>query len=283
MDSDSMKDQVDQVKDQADEVAQDAQDSARGGWLHRLGQVGFAAQGIVWFVVGWIAMGLAIGSGSSEDSTTSGAIEEIGSTPLGAALLVVMVLGLLCYVVWQLVLAVVGHPDEHGSSDLARRIGSAAKGVVAAALAVTGVVVLMRGSSGSGNTEEQGAQTLLSQPGGQILLACVGGAVVAVGLWWIWTGATERFAKKLDPRVDRKVLLAGRVGHAARGFAFTVLGVLVALAALRSDPDQAGGTDTALVTILGWPAGPVLVGAIAVGLMLFGVFHVLAARHVVKD
>ena len=115
------------------------------------------------------------------------------------------------------------------------------------------------------------------------LFIIIGGAVVAVGLWWIWTGATERFAKKLDPRVDRKVLLAGRVGHAARGFAFTVLGVLVALAALRSDPDQAGGTDTALVTILGWPAGPVLVGAIAVGLMLFGVFHVLAARHVVKD
>lgn len=272
-----------QAKDTAQDAAQDAQDSARSGWLRTLGHVGFAAQGVVWFVVGWIAMGLATGQSSSEDATTSGAIEEIGSTPLGVVLLVVMVLGLIGYVVWQAVLAVVGHPDEDGASDVARRVGSAAKAVVALALAVTGVLVIWRGSAGSGNTEEQGAQTLLSSPGGQWLLGALGIGVLALGLWWIWTGVSARFAKKLDARVPRYVVTAGRVGHVARGAAFVVLGGLVGIAALRADADQAGGTDTALATILGWPAGPVLVGAVAVGLMLFGVFHVLAARHVVKD
>ncbi|MGC5616288.1 DUF1206 domain-containing protein [Georgenia sp. Z1491] len=266
-----------------DGVARDAQASARGGRLHRLGQVGFAAQGVVWLAVGWMAMRLARGSGSSEEATTSGAIEEIGSTPLGLALLVVMVLGLLCYVAWQGVLAVGGHPGEKGLKGVARRIGSAAKAVVALALAVTGVVVLLRGSSGSGRTEEEGASTLMSQPGGQVLLGAVGVGVVVLGAWWVWSGMTARFASKLSPGVSRAVINAGRIGHASRGAAFMVLGVLVALAALRADPDQAGGTDTALATILGWPGGTVLVGAVAVGLMLFGVFQVLAARHVVKD
>lgn len=273
----------DSLRHQARDAGQDVHDSARGGWLHRLGQVGFAAHGLVWFVVGWIAMGLALGSRSSDDATTTGAIEEIGSTLLGAALLIVMVLGLLCYVAWQAVLTVLGHPDEHGRSDAVRRISSAVKAVVALTFAVTGVLVLWRGSAGSGGSEEQGAQTLLSSPGGQLLLGAVGLAIVGLGAWWIWTGYSERFAKKLDAGVSRRVVTAGRIGHAARGFAFIVLGGLVVLAAVRSDADQAGGTDSALATILGWPAGPLLVGIVAAGLMLFGIFHVLAARHVVKD
>ena len=70
----------------------------------------------------------------------------------------------------------------------------------------------------------------------------------------------------------------GRVGTVARGLVFAVTGVLVVQAAITASPSKAGGVDTALKSLLSWPFGPALVGALGMGLILFGVYALAEAR-----
>ncbi|WP_307866806.1 DUF1206 domain-containing protein [Streptomyces sp. NE5-10] len=55
-------------------------------------------------------------------------------------------------------------------------------------------------------------------------------------------------------------------------------GLSVLLAAVRYDPDQAKGLDETLRSFAATPAGPALLIAAAVGLLLFGLYSFCEAR-----
>ena len=71
----------------------------------------------------------------------------------------------------------------------------------------------------------------------------------------------------------------GRVGYVAKGVALVVLGALFVLAAVRSDPQEAGGLDQALRTIGEQPFGQVLLVAVGAGFVAFGIFCGVRARY----
>ena len=66
----------------------------------------------------------------------------------------------------------------------------------------------------------------------------------------------------------------------ARGVAVGVLGVLLGVSAVRQDPEEAGGLDTAFTALLQLPLGVVLLGAVSLGLMCFGIYQILVARWI---
>jgi Domain of Unknown Function (DUF1206) len=72
---------------------------------------------------------------------------------------------------------------------------------------------------------------------------------------------------------------AGRLGHAARGVVFLVIGVFLAQAALHSDPDEARGLGGSLSALAAQPLGPYLLGLVALGLVAFGLFMFVVARY----
>lgn len=61
--------------------------------------------------------------------------------------------------------------------------------------------------------------------------------------------------------------------------ALLVVSALLVLAGLRSDPDSAGGLDAAIESIRVLPFGPLLVTAVGVGFLAYGVFCVFRARY----
>jgi len=69
----------------------------------------------------------------------------------------------------------------------------------------------------------------------------------------------------------------GRFGTAARGLVFAIVGVLIGLAAYRSNPSQPIGVDTALATLLKQPYGVWLLGIVALGLIAFGIYSIISA------
>ncbi|MPV37685.1 DUF1206 domain-containing protein [Georgenia subflava] len=260
-----------------------ARSSADGGWIHTLGKVGYAALGIVWLLLGWLALQLALGSGGGSEASSSGALEQLAGSPLGRVLLVIMAVGLLAYAVWQAVEAAWGYRDEAPKKRAARRIGSVAKAAFAVVLLVTAVQLATASGGGSGGgTEEEATAALMAAPGGVALVALVGAGILSLGGYWVYRGVTASFREKLRGDVPERVVTFGRVGHVARGVAVGVLGVLVGVAALRHDPEQAGGIDAALTALLELPLGKLLLGAVALGLICFGVYQVLAARYVEK-
>jgi hypothetical protein len=65
----------------------------------------------------------------------------------------------------------------------------------------------------------------------------------------------------------------GRAGYAARGIVFVIIGWFVLQAGLSSEAEQAGGMEQALASLSG-----ALLSAVALGLLLFGLFSFVEAR-----
>ncbi|CAA9430818.1 MAG: hypothetical protein AVDCRST_MAG35-2591 [uncultured Quadrisphaera sp.] len=260
--------------------------------LQAVGRVGYLVSGALHVIIGALAVqvALGVGGGSGQRADQTGALASIAAQPFGAALLwfaVVALAGLGLWQLWQALEA--ARPGRRspasGSGGSERDAGAAAKaagkGVVYLVLAATAAGVA-RGGSGSGGQGDVTASLLASTPG-RLLVGAVGLAVVAVGAYHVHSGITQKFLRNLrglpPGRAGRGARTAGRVGYVAKGAALAVLGGLFVLAAVRADPQQAGGLDQALRTIGEQPFGQVLLVAVGAGFVAFGIFCAVRARY----
>jgi hypothetical protein len=188
---------------------------------------------------------------------------------------------------WRLVEALIGPRDEKDSRKaLLMRLGYLARGLIYAGLLATAVKLLVGADEG---TERENAATdwtgrVLGWPGGRLLVAAVGLAVICGGLYIGWRGARQKFAKRLkgyemDAGERRWILRLGTVGNIARMFVFTIIGVLLVVAAAQADPHEAVGIDGALRRLAAAPLGPALLSAIALGLGAYGLYSFAEARY----
>jgi hypothetical protein len=94
--------------------------------LERGARLGYAAQGVVYLIVGGLAFLAATGRGGGT-TDTRGALQSLLSQPFGRVLLALAALGLLGYALWRVMMGV-RDPERGGSGDgrkqaLARRAG----------------------------------------------------------------------------------------------------------------------------------------------------------------
>jgi hypothetical protein len=237
--------------------------------VERGARLGYAASGLLHLLIAWVVLQLAwTGTGQSADQ--SGAFQTLAGSGLGRALLWVTVVGFAALGLWQITEAV-------ARGDTGDRVKAGGKAVVDLVLAWTALSVV-RGSGGSGGGEGVTA-TLMSSTGGRILIALVGLGVLGVGGYHVVKGWTERFLRDLRDDPGRWPVLAGRIGYVGKGVALAVVGVLLVVAAVRSDPQQAQGLDAALRTVADLPLGAALLTLIALGFAAFGVYSFARARH----
>ena len=121
-------------------------------------------------------------------------------------------------------------------------------------------------------------------PLGPILVGLVGLTVISVGLYQLYAAYTANFRNdlklnRMSDGEERWVILAGRVGTAARALAIGVAGAFVVLAAYQSDPSETRGLGEALETLQRQPSGAYMLGAVAAGLLVYGAFMLLVARY----
>ena len=72
---------------------------------------------------------------------------------------------------------------------------------------------------------------------------------------------------------------AGMIGHVARAVVFGLVGVFLIRAAIDYKANEAIGLDGALAKVYDSAYGPWLLGAVAAGLVLFGIFSITEARY----
>ena len=239
--------------------------------LEMLTRIGFAARGIMYVIIGYLALRF----GRSEDP--SGALDYLAEGS-GKILLAAMALGFLAYGVWRLSEALVdteGHGND--AKGIAARLGGGASGLIHLGLAFLAARLAFRqaGGGGEGGAQE-GAATALSLPGGTILVTAAGAILIAAGLWQFVSAARADFLRHLDGRAARQAWVAwlGRAGYAARGTIFVIIGWFLLKAGLSSDSGQAGGMEEALSSLSG-----TLLALVALGLVLFGLFSFVEARY----
>src|SRR3954469_10177082 len=87
-----------------------ASSPGRGDWKETLGRVGLVGRGVLYGVIGLLALQLA--SGDAADASQAGAIEWIGSRPLGKVLLIALTAALFAMAAWRFLDAWFGDPVE---------------------------------------------------------------------------------------------------------------------------------------------------------------------------
>lgn len=244
-------------------------------WLERLARVGFVASGLVHLLIGWIAAGVALGSGGEADQ--GGALGALRDAPAGVFLLWGCVVGFAALAVWQALEA------AFGGGEVKDRVKAAAKAVLYAALGATTLTFALGGSSDSGETSSDLTARLMEAPLGRVVVGLVGVAVIGVGAYHVYKGVAKTFLEDLRTtgggKVGRGVVVSGMAGYAAKGLALAIVGGLFVLAAVQADPEESTGMDGALKLLAEQPLGTALLLAVALGLVLYGLYSFARARY----
>jgi hypothetical protein len=273
-----------------DEVARAVRRGPGDDWVERSARLGLAARGLVYLVVGFLALHLAWGDSRNDEASKDGAIEAIAKQPLGRLLLVGLAVGFLGYVVWRGCEALWGRSDEHEDDQpkaAAKRVQSGAKALVYVALVTTTVRVIVSGPAGSGSGDEQPRELTaraFDLPAGSLLVGAVGVGLLGAAAYFVYRGVAQRFEDRLDTSemgrwVGRFVDLVGTLGMAARGLIVGVLGLLLLQAALDHDPRRATGIDGTLRRMAQQPYGQALLTVTAIGILAFGLYAFAEARY----
>jgi len=260
-----------------------ARRAANNKWLERLTRIGLVGYGVTHLIVGWIALQLAFGK-SSKEGDQSGAFKTLAENSVGKFLLVVVAVGLVAMVIWQVVEAAVGHTEDRGRERVFERVASAFKAVFYAYLAFKAISVLQGAGKSSGDQQQQQTSSMMDNTGGQLLVGVIGLAIIAVGVGLIWYGWKKKFNKHLKTQQmsARERQLSdklGVAGYAAKGTVYGTLGVLVLVAAVQHKPDESRGLDQALKTLAEQPFGTFILVCVALGLAAYGAFCFFQAKY----
>lgn len=265
--------------------------SAKGGdtakWIEILARFGYAAKGVVYAIVGVLAVQAAFNWGGKVTGS-KGAFQTIANQPFGKTMLFLVAVGLVGYVIWRFVSAIFDpEHDDDGAKNILRRVSYAVSGLVYGSLAFAAFRIVFSGggssSSGSGGSSQQTA-TLLSQPFGRWLVGLVAAASVAYGFYCIYRGVKIKFRKKLktyemSQTEQTWAIRVGRFGLISKGIVSTIVGYFFAQAARSADASEAKTTAGALQAIQQQPYGAVLMGTVALGMLAYGIHLMVQARY----
>lgn len=252
-----------------------------------LARMGFAARGLVYLMMGVMAIQVAEG-GRSAPGDQQGALAMIGAQPTGHIVLIFVLIGLVGYSLWGVIRSL--FDPLHLGSDL-KGLVQRGWSLISAAMYASLIGPTWSSITSAGKAAQNGAQTaqtqqavtmLLYRPWGRLTVGAVGLFIIIAGLAQIYQGLSRRFDKQFTPYDLNHAQMVwikrlGRIGTVARGFVFGLTGVFVALSAYQANPKKAVGIDGALLALVRQPYGPWLLGIVAVGLMAFGVYSITGA------
>jgi hypothetical protein len=256
-----------------------------GRWVVPLARFGYAAKGVVYVVVGALGLTSAVEPGA-RDASKRGALLTLLASSEGEAVLGAVAFGLAAYALWRIVQAVKDTERKGtGPKGLAVRGGYLAIALAYASLSLSALRMLEGGGAGGSDENAVGyTARLMQQPFGPWLVAAVGIGFLVFGVREAYRGYKAEFRKKLmlgrmSEGLRTFATRSGQVGEIARGAVWVVVGGFLITAAREHDPYEARGLGGALRELGQHSSGPWLLGAVAVGLVAYGLSMLVMARY----
>lgn len=257
--------------------------SPSSNWKQNFFIYGHIAKGIVYLLIGGVAVAAAIGQAGSPSGMRD-VIRWIQEQPFGQIILGLMAIGLFSYCAWRWIKAV-NDPSGEGTDaeGLTKRTAYAASGSVYGLLGVY-AITLIGGGGSSGSSKQDMLSQILSEPWGQVVVGVLGLALVGTGIYQFVRGIKEKYMNKLrsssmnqsERRVYRRL---GKAGFISRAVIYGIMAYFLIRVALSSDASQFRGMAGALEYLGGQTFGTVLVGLVGLGLLLYGIFMFVKAKY----
>jgi hypothetical protein len=252
--------------------------------LEGAARAGFVARGVIYLLIGVIAVQIGLGHGGQADR--GGALGQIAAKSYGSVVLWLLVVGFAGLALWRFSEAAFGAvgPDGHETGE---RLKSLARAVLYSFFFVS-TLQLVTGTSSSatanGNSQSKALTArVMAHSGGRLVVGLVGVVVLVIGVLLAREGWTKAFLKQMNLRgapAGTRTLVEklGVVGGVARGAVTALAGVFLVVAAVRFSPSKAEGIDGSLRAFAHTPLGPYLLILVALGLVAFGLFSWCEAR-----
>jgi len=250
--------------------------------MEKVRKFGIISKGVFYATVGILTILAAIGIGGKV-SGKNGVINFLQEQTFGSIILVILAVGLLLYTIYRIFSAFTSNNSDDDSSEVLKRIGYFVSGLIYGALAVSILTSVGSSSSGGSNSKQNLAQTVLSQDWGDIAMYILAAILVGVGIYQFYKGYSGKFMEKFNNygTVESTDLLkkSGKYGLIARGFSFFIFAWFVAVAAYENNSDAVRGIGGMFDFLRGFSWGNILMGLMALGFVLYGIFQYFLARY----
>lgn len=244
----------------------------------KLARIGYASRGVIYLVVGGLALLAAMDHQGGSTTNSKGALRAILSQPLGDALIVTMIIGLLGYSAWRAVQAI-KDTDDHGTDikGLGVRAGLFISSLTHISLATWAADLAM----GGGNDSQGWTNNLMTSGWGQIVLAVVGIGFAIVGIAHVFKGWTARFDRYIDfpENINPWARPLCQFGLISRGVVWGILAWFLMYSAWQGRGGEIKGMEDALNLVRTADYGSWLFGILAAGLFAFGIYSILEAFY----
>ncbi len=263
--------------------------SSQPQWITTFARLGLSAKGIVYCLTGLLAFMAAfeINGKTEQDTGKTGIFQFVLHQPFGKISLGLIAVGLLCYAIWRFIEAFLD--TEHKGSQakgIGYRVGYAGSGAIYGALAfIAGNMAIGNNNSQGGNDNPQQniVQALLEKSFGQWLVGAIALGIITLGIYQIYRAYSGKYLKKIQanrlrPEMQKLLLQSGKFGYTARGIVWGIIGFLFLKAAFHANSAEAGNTQNAFSFLENASYGSILLGAVALGLICYGIFMFVRAK-----
>jgi hypothetical protein len=256
--------------------------SAARPWIKPLARAGFVTKGLVYLLVGGLALLSTVGHGGQVAGKQE-AVRSIGEHPFGELLLIASGSGLFAYALFCVLRAWLNLDHKSGIKGVAKRGAALVSALVYGALALT-VFQLALGQPAADGGARTWVARVMAAPFGRVMIGMAALLIVANGLLQLYRALKARFLDELEThemsaRTRSIVTAIGRMGLTARGVVFAIVGYYLLKAALESSPRQSRDLGGALREIANQSHGQVGLALIAAGLAAYGFHMLVSARY----
>lgn len=263
------------------EAANVAEEASNTKTLDVVARVGFAVMALLHIIIGAIAVAVAFGQPGEAEPT--GAIEQLAANPWGPAVMWTCVIACMGLSLWQLSEATLRARHKGRKERLSKLVSSGFLAIAYGSVGVTfaGFAVGLRSDSGTRTRDLSGS--LMATSAGRWLLIGIGLTIVGIGVYFVVKGLRRGFKEELfhfdGTRRGRLIDGLGVAGHAAKGVALALTGLLFVIATAKHNPEESTGLDGSLKALRDHPFGPYLLVAIGAGFIAYGIFALIRARY----
>ena len=275
------------VSEKIEQTVEAAEEVVRHPYTKKLAELGFYTKGVLFIVIGVLALMVATGQKGAELADPTGAMTQIARVRYGKILLIIFIVGAIGHGVWN-ILRGAADVDDAGKNwqGIGKRVIAGGVGVFYLFLAWTAWTIITTSQVAVQNGAIQKTLTaiILALPLGTILVMLIGLSVIGAGINECYRGLTGKFQedfrlRELKGNKRRIVTVLGALSFTARAVIFGLMGYFFILAAFNSNPNEAMGIDGALLILAQSYYGKILLFIAATGLICHGVLSLYEARY----